>query len=671
MKCLRKIAFFLFSCIVMSGMFGNVHAQGKFTLFPFEALRAWQSQQDVSATSPINVLHYDVYLNIEPKSQTISGKTHLSFYITDPTARSFSLDFRLNLDSLFINNQRLTPVVTSDRIIISPSPQFPAFFGILALDVYYHGRPGNDGFGGFFFANQYTFTVGEGLNTYPPSMLRYWIPSHDVPDDKATWDLHITVPKPLKAISNGLLISSNPSDEVGTITYHWRESHPMATYLVAIAIGDYASFSQNYTLQSGATIPLEFYSYPEHLQLAKTDWADVGRMIDFFESKFGPYPFDRYSMVEVPMRGAMEHQTMTSYASGLVTGDHRYDYVVAHELAHQWWGDWVTLADWRDIWLNEGFASYCEALYFESLGGQQTLQNYMTGMATEYFTEAARLGAFALYDPKYMWGATVYQKGAWVLHMLRWTIGDSLFWRSLQAYGEAHAYGNATTEDFITVVEKVCKLDLRWFFDQWVYGSGYPDLDAGWEITRTEDDAYQVDLTVWQRGSTSEPFSLPMEILVQTAAGAVMDTLLLDQRSQSFTLLYNERPSALTIDPNGWLLKKLDMTSQPLPPGFAADEFGLAQNYPNPFTPERDGNETAIMVQIGTKDSPAMVSLKIYDLLGREVRTLVNKKLTAGMHLYLWDGKDDQNKQMPSGVYLYQMKAGDRVVTKRMSLLRR
>jgi len=576
----------------------------------------------------------------------------------------------MSLDSLLIDNQPVAATIESERMII-PLPAGVSAADTLSVDVHYHGRPGNDGFGGFFFASQYVFTVGEGINTSPPSMLRYWIPSHDVPDDKATWDMHITVPKPLKAISNGLLISAISSDVDGTITYHWRENHPMSTYLVAIAVGDYAGFSQDHTSSTGATIPLEFYSYPDHLQLAETDWADVGKMIDFFESKFGPYPFDRYSMVEVPMRGAMEHQTMTSYASNLVTGDHRYDYVVAHELAHQWWGDWVTLADWHEIWLNEGFASYCEALYFESLGGHPVLQNYMTGMATDYFTEAARLGAFALYDPKYMWGATVYQKGAWVLHMLRWTIGDSLFWQSLKAYGATHAYGNATTENFIAVVEDVCDRDLRWFFDQWVYGSGYPDLDAGWDVTRTEDGAYQVDLTVWQRDSNLAPFSLPMEVLVETEAGAVLDTVLLNQRSQNFTLLYDERPSALTIDPNGWLLKKLDMVSQPLPPGFVADQHGLAQNYPNPFTPEDDGDQTVIMAQIGTKDSPTTVSIKIYDLLGREIRVLVHKKLTAGLHHYSWDGKDDEGKPMPSGIYLYQMKAGDRVVTKRMSLLRR
>lgn len=617
--------------------------------------------------NPIDVLHYDLNLVVEPSSNTILGEAHLTIRMLQSNAASFYLDLvDLSVDSVLFNALKINFQRKNQQIIISEKSPLDT----VVVAVFYHGHPGNDGFGGFFFGSRTIWTVGEGLNTDPPSMFRYWVPSHDVPSDKATLDMKVTVPQPLLVVSNGRLVSTTANSENGTITYDWQETHPIATYLIAISIDQYSEFTENYVSVSGDTIPLQFYVYPENLQRAQEDWKDTAKMIAFFESTFVPFPFDKYGMVEVPMRGAMEHQSMTSYSSGLITGDHRYDYIVAHELAHQWWGDLVTLADWRNIWLNEGFATYCEALYFESMGGDSARQQYMENLQTIYFEEAARLGNFPIYDPKYLWGGTVYQKGAWILNMLRWNVGDSLFFQSLKTYANRFAYSNASTDDLKNTFEDVSGQDLDWFFDQWVYGQGFPELNVGWEMARIAAHEYKIDVNIRQKQNSAKPFYLPMEIEIQTASGNVLDTVVVKDRENDFQITVNDLPRKLIIDPNGWLLKKHNIVSRPLPPGFKPDEFNLAQNYPNPFTPGSAGNATKIIFQIGTKYSPFWVSLEIYNVLGQKVRTLANKRMASGLYSFSWDGKDDSGKSLPSGIYLCRLKSENKLMTKKILLIR-
>ena len=626
-------------------------------------------KKTLSTTSenPIDVLHYDVNLNILPESRTIRGRTRLTLR---PLATSDS-DFHLNLigltvDSVLVNGKKETLQRQADRFSL-PFPADVSPQDSFDVIVYYNGHPGNDGFGGFFFTDRFIYTVGEGLNTNPPSMTRYWIPCNDVPEDKATLDITITVPSPFIAVSNGELVQTTSLGDQQT--FHWRETHPIATYLIAIAVGDYAFFSDQYVSAAGDTVPLLYYAYPEHEERAREDWKDVGRMIAFFEQQFIPYPFDKYGMVEVPMRGAMEHQTITSYSSALVTGDHRYDYVVVHELAHQWWGDLVTLKDWRDIWLNEGFASYCEALYVEHINGGKALQAYMDNFATAYFREVGRFGHFPIYDPAYMWGSTIYKKGAWVLHMLRWTVSDSLFWQGMKIYASTFAYANASTDDFKNVFENLTGQNLDWFFEQWIYKAGFPRLQVAWEYVRTAENIYRVSVKITQAQQREELFRLPLEIAFETAQGTILDTIIVTGKENRFHFSLQDRPRDLIIDPNNWVLKKVDIISRPLPAGFQTNKLGLAQNYPNPFVIKKY-EKTKITFQVPKINSPRHVSLIIYDVLGREIKRVVDKKLAEGLHTYYWDGRDEQQHPVPGGVYLLILSDGDEVLTRKISLLR-
>ncbi|RQW08938.1 T9SS C-terminal target domain-containing protein, partial [candidate division KSB1 bacterium] len=449
-----------------------------------------------------------------------------------------------------------------------------------------------------------------------------------------------------------------------TKTVHWRETHPIATYLVAIAVGDYSTLQTSYNSITGDSIPLAFYVFPDHLAAAENDWKNLPQMLDFFETHFAPYPFDRYSMAEAYNRGAMEHQTMTTYSHELITGDNRYDYIIAHELAHHWWGDLVTLADWRDIWLNEGFATYSEALYFESLYGREHLAGYMNALSQTFFAEVARRGHFPIYDPDYMWGGTIYQKGAWVLHMLRWTIGDDAFWRTLQSWAQRYAYSNAFIVDFIQLAEEQSAQDLDWFFDQWIYQAGYPDLDIAWDYERDERGC-TVTLDIRQQQWLDFQFTAPIEIEFTTASGVVLDTLVSSAEYQTYQIELESEPSAMRVDPNNWLLKQVDLIFQPSP-GVGPNDFYLAQNYPNPFV---SGSPTSIIYQVAQIASPHQISVKIYNILGQHVRTVVDRQQHGGVYKVVWDGKDMTGKSVSPGVYLYRLQSGNSSVEKKLTIV--
>ena len=619
--------------------------------------------------SNLDVLHYDGSLKIDKINASIAGEMIITALIDMTISKKIDLNLeQLTVDSVTVKGEKVSFIHNRGLVTVSLS-LFALQTDTVAIRIWYHGRPGNDGFGGFFFKDKAIYTVGEGLFSDPPSMTRYWLPCHDVPSDKATLDLTISVPTPLLAVSNGKLIDTEMDETGETITYHWRETHPIATYLIAVAIGNFTVFGEDYISITGDTIPLEFYVYPQDIDKARIDFARVPQMMSFFENRFGPYPFDRYSMVELPIRGAMEHQTMTSYTDRWITGDNRNDAIVAHELAHHWWGNSVTLSDWREIWLNEGFASYCEALYFEGLEGQTALKEAMQHFAEAYFSEDARF-AFPVYDPENLWGATVYDKGAWVLHMLRWVVGDSTFWQTLRNYAEKFAYGNATINDFKTTAETASGQDLNWFFEQWIYNAGYPKFYLGWDWSQASGGNYITQISVNQVQRGSQVFTMPVELLLKSDSSTYSDTIWVQEESHTYNILSNERPAEFLFDPNSWVLKRANVTVFPLPSGFKVGEYALAQNYPNPFHPSGSMESTIIAFQIGYSYAPAQALLRIYDMRGGLVKTLLDKKLTPDFRAISWDGYDDQGHQAPNGVYVYILSAGGRTIAKRMVLVR-
>ena len=208
--------------------------------------------------------------------------------------------------------------------------------------------------------------------------------------------------------------------------------------------------------------------------------------------------------------GAMEHQTITGIGSNFVSGKNYFEDVYVHELAHHWWGNAVGPATWKDIWLNEGFATYSEALYVESVSGKKALRTTMLSKYADDFTGT-------LYDPgKNLFSSKVYDKGAWVLHMLRWELGDSVFFKILQEYFETYKYKNASTFDFISVCEHVSKKTMLKFFDQWVFtGTENIKLDYKWKLNRQKDGSYLISLDLSQKQEKYSPFEYKLEVMLE------------------------------------------------------------------------------------------------------------------------------------------------------------
>jgi hypothetical protein len=311
-------------------------------------------------------------------------------------------------------------------------------------------------------------------------------------------------------------------------------------------------------------MPVQNWVYPEHFSEAFEDLNVTVPMLEFFAEMFGEYPFvdEKYGHAIFPFGGAMEHQTATSYGSVLIRGDHFYDWIVAHELGHQWFGGKVSPREWPEIWLNEGGATYSEALWREHLGGPPALQSWMAGLDSRPFCGT-------LYDPVAggcsLFGNTVYNKGGWVLHMLRHVVGDAAFFQGLQGYFTNQAYDSAATADLQAAMEAASAgTALGPFFSRWVFDGGEPNYRWGWSTVQTMDGwVTYVRIDQLQPGL---PFTMPIDILVTTQPGDTKTTLVVQNTmaGQDFALPPQARaPTNVQFDPDGWILKTVTEIALP------------------------------------------------------------------------------------------------------------
>lgn len=611
-------------------------------------------QTSLSQSRTWNALSYKVWLQVLPSEEQIRGRVDILARNRSGQPQS-SLRFdllTLSVDSVLADSLPADFQRPPRFVEVSlPTPVDPG--ETTGVTIYYHGTPVNDGFGGFFFTPQVTYTIGEGIHSNPPSMTRTWVPSFDRPDDKALFELTASVPAPWTVASNGLLTEQSGSD---TLTFRWRSRFPMATYLFAFASADYDTFRQDVVLAPGDTVPVVNYVYPDRMTAARFDYSVVPDALRFFSQRFGRYPFEKYGTALTPCQGAMEHQTLTTISDALVDGTGRWQLVFVHELAHQWWGDLVTLRSWEDIWLNEGFATYCEALFEEHTFGRKSMQRLLDRYASDYFAVLGKRGAFPIHAPDYMWGPTVYYKGAWVLHMLRFVVGDSVFWQSLRTYRQRYAFGNATIRAFESVVEETYGSDLRWFFDEWLYMPGHPVLALEWH----ESDPGVVCLTIRQEQAVGPLFRMPLEVGLTGLHGEThLDTVWIQSQTDTFRLqTHLDQVRRVILDPNGWLLKQLRFGRSPKP-----NDFVLNPPYPNPAR-----QEVHLTFRLG-KSPPTLVQLRVVDVQGRTVKTLLDRLYYGPGATLTWHTEDARGIGVAPGVYFAVLECGGRRAVRKFTLL--
>lgn len=395
-----------------------------------------------------------------------------------------------------------------------------------------------------------------------PQDARCWMPCFDEPWDKADsgCSFAVTAPQGHAVAANGLLADTVHAG--GAVTWRWVEDRPIATYLMAFHVSPYAHWSDTAVTTAGDSVPLAYYVWPEDSASSRAVFDAVPEMLGHYDSLFGPYPFAKYGMAAVApfMFGGMENQGMTTIHRGWITGNDQYG--IAHELSHMWWGDLVTCGTWADIWLNEGFASYCEAVYFERRTGNPPGQ-YMAATFGSAMTGNAL--SHPIYDPPmaliYDYSME-YAKGAWVLHMLRGVMGDTLFFPMLRAYRDSFAYRTAVTADLRRFAERHCGQPLGWFFDQWVMRAGHPTLSAV-VYHRTHPDSLAAIVRLGQTSTTGDAYVLPLVLACNTAAGIsrrmpVRDSLPFQEWTVADTLPIQ----GLLVDPDNWVLKAL-VTQRP------------------------------------------------------------------------------------------------------------
>jgi aminopeptidase N len=487
--------------------------------------------------------------------QVIYGKVTMTSesMVNGLTTVDYDFHNSMTVDSAFMGGSAVTYTRPSNLVRITLDQAYNQGQQFTTV-VYYHGHPPGGGFGSFTWDTHNGQPIVSTLSE--PEGAREWWPCKDMPHDKAdSSDVYITVPDNLVATSNGLLISNNNNGN-GTRTFHWHSSYPITTYLISLAISNYQSFTDWYMSTSGDSMPIVNYVYPEHYNQAMTDLGVTAQAIGIYADLFGEYPFfnEKYGHSIFPWGGAMEHQCNTSYGSGLIRGDHAYDWIVVHELAHMWFGDMITTDTWPNIWMNEGFASYCEALWTEELQGHAAYLNYMR------YNNSVEYPSGPIYDPYPLFdGNTVYDKGSWVLHMLRGVMGDDAFFDGMYAYANDpdHMYGTITTQEFQAIMEQYYGSSLTWFFQQWIWGINRPSYEYSWITEDIGGGQYEMFLHIDQveNPPTQAVFTMPIKIYPIIGGVDTMVTVWNNTREDDFRVVLNGNPYLVQFDVDDWILK--------------------------------------------------------------------------------------------------------------------
>jgi aminopeptidase N len=398
-----------------------------------------------------------------------------------------------------------------------------------------------------------------------PTGARHWFPCFDHPSDKATSDVVVTVRKDWRVLSNGHLLSTQNGPSGTTRTFHWRQEEPHSTYLFVLVAGPYEVL----TAAHGA-VPLGYWVYPKDVGDAPRSFVRTPEILRFFERTFGvPFPWVKYDQATIPgITGGAESTNAT--VLGQVTihdADAEEDFpsawLVAHEAAHQWWGDLVTPADWSETWLSESFATYAEYLYSRFAAGDDEGAVNLLVKKEAYLKEAREKYVRPIVFDRWVWpnenfDRHTYQKGALVLHMLRDVVGDEVFFKALRVFLERHPFGSVTTPDLVAALGKASGQDLQWFFDQWVLGPGHPVLQVSQDW---DEPSLTLRLRVRQIQDTSGRvpiFRARVRVAFDTPSGRTSEVVWLGQKEDSFDFRLAARPLLVRFDEGDVLLAEVD-----------------------------------------------------------------------------------------------------------------
>lgn len=646
---------------------------------------------------PYDVLEYDVFLdwykllkaeNLSGDNRFYSGINKIKVRIDTAVLSKLELDASsIIIDSVKYSkdNSKLTYNQIQDIVKITLPTQF--FKGdTLQIEVYYtqigkenrgiyiydKGRyvgqgppPKRDS---VFVLERIAYTMSE------PQNARYWLPCNDAPHDKANIKMSVKLPRGFNLATNGLRKGLKTIND--SVFYYYESMYPMATYLITVNASNFHFEEDKYIRLSNPkdTVPIHYYVWEQDWTSDTTDgtaynakhsFRNVPKMMEVYSEYFGEYPFEKYGMVAVqPFEfGGMEHQTMTTINRSWLRNYSENG--IAHELAHQWLGDLITCATWFDIWINEGGATWSEALWYESLYGKDFYYYYMNQIINRYFINEALFNIPIYGVPinsifTYPISILEYNKASWIYHMLRENLGNDSFFAALKFLIERHKFSSIETVDFlITLREYLIEppLNLDKFFEQWIMKAGHPIFEIS-SKSNVGNNYYDIEVNInqIQEGSNiPNIFEMPIELLLfQDSVVKQTHTVYMDKRSQGFKFVTDFRPDSIKINTNKILSTVVSniLTTQ------NANENETDKIYPNPVKIGTNFNLNLNIIHNG------MLTIELYDILGNKVKDLYNATLTQGNYSIQMPISN-----LPSGQYFIKYSNGKETGAHRLILI--
>jgi aminopeptidase N len=510
-------------------------------------------------------VHYNVALSLNDQlTDIVSARAEISISVLKGPLESIDLDFGdMTIDSVMIEGRPASFEHNNNLLTVR---LLNAMYknGKLSVVVNYHGRP-KDGL--ILKTDKAGKPSATGDNW--PDRVHHWIPCLDHPSAKATVNFTVTAPARETVVANGQLTATrNNADTTRTWTY--TEARPIPAYCMIIAVGEYA--------QSGPspnTNPLLVYYVPQtDRDNAVRGFSSAPSALQFFSETVAPFPYEKLALIVGATRfGGMENSSAIVFAGNLFSSpldaqplSRRFNIrrglvqVTAHEIAHQWFGDSVSIKTWSDLWLSEGFADYFAGLFLERYEGKDAFRDYMRRAAEKYFSyergrrapiyDAETEDLFKLLNPNN------YDKGCWVLHMLRGTMGDAAFFKGIRAFYLSHQHQTASTEDLRVALERASGMNLKEFFARWVYASGHPRYEASWSWQKLRGRRGMLTIHLRQTQEDA-PFLTPLPVEIVTTMGARRMTMRPLDRETDIRIPLSSRPLEVRIDPDETILKEL------------------------------------------------------------------------------------------------------------------
>lgn len=593
-----------------------------------------------------NITHLKLDLNMTHLSTVISGNAITTATVVASGGMgkyAFELDSTLIVDSMKFNGLPATAVYARPNLYsVTLSSTLPVG-SIFTAQVFYHGK-GDNGTGFFTHGlNHNVLTSGTNITftLSDPYLAKDWWPCKQSLTDKIdSADLWFTVPAITKAGSNGRLMAVTPVGS-GNSRYEWKTRYPIEYYLLSVAVAPYVDHSQMLHFSGSAdSMPIQHFVYDSVTFIPQNGAAidSTPQMVDYFSTLYGRYPFwkEKYGHCTAPLGGGMEHQTMTTLGAYTTP-------LIAHELGHQWWGDCVTYASWLDIWMSEGWAAYTEQLYVEHFWSVAAAKAYRTTVFNRVMGGAG--GSVYVSDTNDVYrifdSRLTYDKGAAVAHMLRYLApSDSVFFSGLRAYQQRYAYRTATTDSFRAIMEIAYGRTLDTFFNQWVYGEGYPTYGGSWN--QKGNDVYiNLTQTTSFPGSVSA-FALPVVLQLKSATGDTLVKVYVNSAQQLYYFKWSRAMTGFAVDPNNDIVNRTSIIDNDPTLGVASVTGGNVHIWPNPASENW---------QISGL-TPGC-SLKLSDASGKLVwqRDNAGQNVTISSHL------------LPAGIYTLQVKNTGKAAT--------